>query len=568
MKEAYHGTIVFYLTLLFRVCMVWGQDSVDFKKPKDIAIENLSFFELGEQEREAYLNDKLDLLRVLSDVHVIRAKKDNNDVEIARGYMYRTVIEEDELALKYADSMIWATKGSDHPEFPTKGHFLKAGIHYVEGRYREALASYAMAYSLALEKGNHKDQMESTMNIAAIRNINGQPGIAANLYHRALFLLMKNPDFKSEGYDDHMILLHNLALAHLRLNQLDSTVHYTQLGREHALSQGDGETVRDFVLIRAQADYYAGAYQSAKDTLLKYVDELEPKPKAVKWYYLGKIAQHEGRQDLANSYFTSIDSILEITKEPFPELQEVYLQLMADAAEKGDRDEQLAYIDKLIRYDSILALEKQGVSDQAVVAYDIPYLKAQRKEVSETLESRQQWLYGILALFILSLIAGTYFYVRNKKMTQKVRELTAAPNITWTPEEEVQGEAPGVPEEIRERILQELERFEESDRWNKSDLNLQKLADQMGTNTTYLSAIINHYKKMSFPTYLKELRIAKAIPRLTHDTALLKFNYGGLAHEFGFRTADSFAKALYKRTGAYPSKFLKELEQRKKDDDL
>lgn len=558
------GTTLRYYLIFFMVSLSAQQGELLEHRNLD----QLTFSELADRQMEAYKEDDHYRLRILGKIHVEKAKEAKDPIETALGYMYRTVIEEAPVGLQYADSMILVTQGSEHPDFPTMGHFLKAGIHYDEGQYRKALASYSTAYRLALKKHNRTDQRDITMNIAAIRNFNGQPGIAANLYHRALYLLKQESDYEQELYEEHLLLLHNLALAHLRLNQLDSAKHYTALGSKLALGRKDRETFRDFVLIGAQADYFAGFHESAKDTLLKYISELEPEPKAVKWYYLGKIAQNQNRPDKAIAYFKSIDSLLDITHEPFPETKEIYLQLMAHAAENGNKDAQLAYIDKLIRFDSILALEKQGVSDQAVVAYDIPYLKAQRRSVSDALDARKKLVYGLMVLLVLSSTAGVYFYMRNHRMTRRVQELTSEPEIDWKPKPTVTDEVPDVPADIRNHILKELEAFEASDRCAKPTLDRATLAKQMGTNTTYLSNVVNHYKKMTFPTYLRELRIAKAIPRLTHDTELLKFNYGGLAQEFGFGSADSFAKALYQRTGVYPSKFLKELEQRKRNDDL
>ena len=91
---------------------------------------------------------------------------------------------------------------------------------------------------------------------------------------------------------------------------------------------------------------------------------------------------------------------------------------------------------------------------------------------------------------------------------------------------------------------------------------MSQLAQQIETNTTYLSMIVNHYKGMSFPNYLKDLKITYAIERLSEDPELLKYNYQGLADTFGFKTGESFSKAFYAKTGVYPSKLLKELKNR------
>ena len=119
-----------------------------------------------------------------------------------------------------------------------------------------------------------------------------------------------------------------------------------------------------------------------------------------------------------------------------------------------------------------------------------------------------------------------------------------------------------VPEEIRKDILEKLAVFENSNRFMSKDLDMYALAQQMGTNTTYLSTVINHYKKISFPTYIKDLKIKAAINQLSKNPDLLKYNYQGLAEVFGFKTGESFSKAFYNKTGVYPSKFLNELKSR------
>jgi len=49
-------------------------------------------------------NNSLQRLRSLTEVHISKAKNESNSVELANGYYYRTIIEEPELAISYADS--------------------------------------------------------------------------------------------------------------------------------------------------------------------------------------------------------------------------------------------------------------------------------------------------------------------------------------------------------------------------------------------------------------------------------------------------------------------------------
>ena len=53
-------------------------------------------------------------------------------------------------------------------------------------------------------------------------------------------------------------------------------------------------------------------------------------------------------------YFKKSDSIYEETKDVFPELRKVYENLIDDAKAKDDIKNQLLYIEKLLKIDSIL----------------------------------------------------------------------------------------------------------------------------------------------------------------------------------------------------------------------
>ncbi|UJH92730.1 helix-turn-helix domain-containing protein [Antarcticibacterium sp. 1MA-6-2] len=77
---------------------------------------------------------------------------------------------------------------------------------------------------------------------------------------------------------------------------------------------------------------------------------------------------------------------------------------------------------------------------------------------------------------------------------------------------------------------------------------MSTLAQELETNTSYLSVIINSYKSKTFPNYLKDLRIANAVRMLNKDHSLLRFSNQGLAEVFGFKTSESFSKAFYKNT--------------------
>ncbi|NKI28315.1 AraC family transcriptional regulator [Arenibacter sp. 6A1] len=523
---------------------------------------HLTYEQFMELEDEAYDKNELNRLRKLTDIHVQKAKSESNPLEIASGYYYRTIIEEPELAVKYCDSIIFVTVDSEHPKYPTLGYILKAIIYYDKAVYQLALHNYLTAYNLAVEKKNFKHQLTSSMAIAAIRNLNGQSHAAADIYTKSLILLKGEEDYKNRYYKDYMILLYNLSLAHLRISQLDSSRLYLNEGIQRAILVNDTMEHRDMVLVGAQLDYYEKNFEKAKDTLLKYTYQLEGNSKAMKLYYLGKIAQDSGNNNLAITYFKQIDSIVEETKAPFDNIKDVYQQLVMHYGLKDDQQREIESIEKLIFYDSLMTTDQKGIIQQATLAYDIPYLKFQKKKAEELLKVKSNWVLILGTIAALGLLGGPYFYVKAHRTKIKLRILMEDPKKLKSNTRKVEEHPASVPEEIRNELLAKLEAFEKSDLYLRKDLDMTLLAQEMDTNTSYLSTIINHYKQMSFPRYINGLKISTAIEELTKKPELLKYNYHGLAETFGFKTGESFSKAFYKKTGVYPSKFLKELKVR------
>ncbi|MCK0191767.1 helix-turn-helix domain-containing protein [Arenibacter sp. F20364] len=554
------------LVLLFATLSVCFAQEPNFLKDTLLLttdyLSDTTYQSIMDLEDEAYENGDLQKLRYLTEVHINKAKSESNVMELASGYYYRTIIEEPELAISYSDSIILVTAQSDHLDYPTFGYILKAIIYYDKGDYQLSLQNYITAYNLAVEKNNLNDQLTCSMAIAAIRNLNGQPHAAADIYTRSLKVLKKEKDFENTYYNDYMILMYNLALAHLRLSQLDSSRQYYKAGIDKALSNNDKMEYRDFVLVGAQLDYYEGDYQIARDTLLKYVFQLEGKSKAIKLYYLAKIAQYSGNNKQAITYFQQIDSIVGASREPFDNIKEVYQQLVMYYSLEENQKREIDAIEKLIFFDSLMTSEQKGIIEQATVAYDIPYLKRQKSKAEEQLKAKGIWIFVLGSMAGLAILIGVYLYIKAQKTRTKVKELLAGSKRPKPPSPKVEEYPTSVPKEIRDDILMKLEAFEKSDHYLSKELDMAQLAQEMDTNTSYLSTVINHYKEMSFPNYLKDLKITTAIDRLSSEPELLKYNYQGLADTFGFKTGESFSRAFYSKTGVYPSKVLKELKQR------
>ena len=91
----------------------------------------------------------------------------------------------------------------------------------------------------------------------------------------------------------------------------------------------------------------------------------------------------------------------------------------------------------------------------------------------------------------------------------------------------------------------------------REDFNLATLSKAVGSNTKYVSIVINDTYGKSFKTYLNEFRIREACRRLLDNENFANFTIRAIHQELGFRTATSFVSAFRKVTGMTPSEYKK-----------
>ena len=118
-----------------------------------------------------------------------------------------------------------------------------------------------------------------------------------------------------------------------------------------------------------------------------------------------------------------------------------------------------------------------------------------------------------------------------------------------------------LPDDLISAVVEKLSEFEEKQVFLDQNLNLKKLADNIGTNTNYLSKIINWHTNSNFSTYLNELRVDYAFHRLKNDPKFRRYTIKAVAFESGFKSSESFSKYFYRKYDIYPSYFIKSLNK-------
>ncbi len=89
------------------------------------------------------------------------------------------------------------------------------------------------------------------------------------------------------------------------------------------------------------------------------------------------------------------------------------------------------------------------------------------------------------------------------------------------------------------------------------DLRIEKLAQDMETNRSYLSALIKEETGLNFCNFINKYRVEEFIHRYRKQE-YDKFNIQGLAHDVGFKSKSSFYQAFKKFKSATPLNYIKD----------
>ena len=193
-------------------------------------------------------------------------------------------------------------------------------------------------------------------------------------------------------------------------------------------------------------------------------------------------------------------------------------------------------------------------------------------ETKENLEKTNS--YSKLLLFIcLAIIAALgvimYYRIRKQKNIQKnyddllikLEEASNQPEVIPTPiKTEVTDTADKnikFDSSIVEKLLNDIQVFENNQGYLEQGLTLKKLAEQFKTNTSYLSQVINEYKGSNFNSYINALRINYATQKIYQDKEWRKYSIEHIASAAGFSNRQSFSNIFLEQNGIRPADFIK-----------
>ncbi|RXG15950.1 AraC-like DNA-binding protein [Leeuwenhoekiella aestuarii] len=532
----------------------WKQKSLTFKQIKDSIASKYPDLELARPYAQMYLD---------------KAKLKNDSLEIATGYDYLARLYDPLINIKYADSVILYSLNSKHKNFPTVGYQVKGYWLYQMGNYQEAIDAYLLAYNSAIEKNNIPRQIESVNAIVALKDRWGDSKESLILLKQQLKLIKNQTNYRTDFKEDYLYNLYNTTLSYQRNKQYDSASIFINKGIQESLALQDSLSYYDFVFTSGINLLKQKDFLKAKDSLEKskpYIDNYR-----LQIYHSNLARVYKGLGDLEKyeTHLKITDSLYEVGKDPSPDLRNIYSELADIYKSKGDVVLELKYINKQIAIDSVLTANENYISTAIVKKYDIPKLKSERdqliKQLNDSKSSRTLENYSAISIsVVLTLLLAYQFFKRYtyKKRFQHLMETRAGDSEDKKNSAvESASQALDISNELVAEILTKLEVFEKSKGFLNKDLKLSTLANQLETNSTYLSKTINAKKGKNFSTYLKDLRIEYAVKLLKSNRKLRSYTITAIAHEVGFKSSESFSKAFFSKTGIYPSYFIKQLNK-------
>lgn len=515
-----------------------------------------------------------------ANAYLAKAKNENSPIRKAKGYYMYSLLNEDDKAISYLDSVIKYSTNTNDLNFPAAAYSEKAYILKKQFRYREAIDNFISAEKEA-QKNNTDYYYRVKFSIAALRSEElGEVREALDLY-RECFNYYRDKEVRTPQYSfAYQNVIFALADAHKALNQPDSATYYNKLGYRESKFTKDDEYNALFILNEGAnlvlKKNFRVALDSIKKALPKMIAYKNEGNTLASYYYLGKAYDGLGQQAEAAKNFIKVDSLYKKTKRITPEFVSGYLFLISYYKDKGDKENQLKYLTTYMFIDSTLQKNYKELTKKLQRGYDIPHLISEKETLIQSLKkdkTQSYWEIGTLMLLITSISTFGYYQhklkksyrLRFEKIINQTKETNDRQIATITQESRIkinatQPQDMGIAKELVNQILEKLDYFETKKGYLQSNLSVQMLSTSFETNSKYVSKIVNIYKEKPFIQYINDLRIGYAIVKLQEDNKLRNYTIQALALEFGFNSAESFSTAFYKKTKIKPIYFIKELD--------
>lgn len=282
-------------------------------------------------------------------------------------------------------------------------------------------------------------------------------------------------------------------------------------------------------------------------------------PAMITMIYLnyGNFCLTQGRTDKAIEMFKSGLSISyrygnnDFRKSLIRKISEAYYMA-------GDRNASLDYfINYHLYLDSISNVNAEHQFNNLLMRYqDMEHEKSLQAKEVVILRARKKVMLSAFIVFTMCLVMSFILLMYRKQ--KKMYALLVERYQNYSDRMEVRKDSSG--DDDSRRLFEKIEKLMREERlYRAKDCSMDKIAELLQTNRTYVSNCINHYSGMTYYAYLDAFRIMEATRIISKECTEMPLKE--LSDILGYSSISVFYKAFKRETGCTPGQYRNEIRR-------
>ena len=560
---------------------------------------NYSYEEI-EKKIENSHNSEVELWKWVK-LYITKSKKEKNNETLLYAYRIASNYSSFPNNFKYSDSALIVGQKSKNKKLLSYAYLNRGTLYMDEEKYNKALDDIFLANKYSKDLGDDYTYNKTKYYIA-------QNKIYLGLYEDANKELKSCIHYFKENLNAVNSLGNNYPMYYLfsLMSYIDTN---TKMGKQSENQQLINEAIKYtksnnleqyepyFISLEGTSAFYKKDYKKAINKLTQSLTSYNDQwPHNTDIYYLGLSFWHVGRKKVAIKYLEEIDNVYNKTKKLDPNFRTAYEILIKYNDSIGNTEKQLEYINKLMALDKSYEKNYKYLYTRINKEYDNQKLIEEKNKIEKSLKTQKitNVFLFLISLLVIGLIVLRYRKLQktykarfeeiiaqselkkhdDKKITQKHALLTKQPenkedsqtipevNITEASfDYNFYNKIPGLNPIFIENILNQLEEFENDNKFLDTQISQRLLSENFSTNATYLSKIINVYKGKTFNIYINDLRLDYIIEFLKNDVKYLNMDVKELARLSGFSNTENFSDNFQRKFKIKPSYFIKMMKE-------